>query len=190
WIRFANVQGFEDARHPATSDTAFRDNGRIEVWDERVAEGIWLRLKALVPERVDGWKACGCYEKLRVYRYKAGGQRFGKHIDESTGGTKPGTRTAITVLIYLNGSGGAGVGVNTEGEGTGRLGRDSEVELVGGETVFYRGVAGNSEAARFAPLAGAMLWHGHGERCLVHEALAVNQGVKYVLRTDVLFERP
>jgi 2OG-Fe(II) oxygenase superfamily len=165
WIRFAEDTGFEEARHTATRHTAYRENGRIEHWDPNVAARIWARLRPLVPPVVDGWSACGAYEKIRLYRYAAGGQRFGKHVDESNPGERPGTRTALTVLIYLNG--------NCEG----------------GETVFYRGVVGNSEAVRFRPTAGALLWHGHGQHCLVHEALPVSRGTKYILRTDVLYEQ-
>ena len=33
----------------------------------------------------------------------------------------------------------------------------------------------------------ARLLHGHGARCLTHEASVVTEGTKYVLRTDVLY---
>jgi len=39
---------------------------------------------------------------------------------------------------------------------------------------------------RFAPVAGTLLAHAHGEACLPHEAAAVVAGAKYVLRTDVV----
>lgn len=58
--------------------------------------------------------------------------------------------------------------------------------LEGGETVFYRGSYGNSVVLRYAPAAGALLAHAHGEACLPHEAAKVVAGVKYVLRTDVV----
>lgn len=61
-----------------------------------------------------------------------------------------------------------------------------EVPLEGGETVFYRGSYGNSVVLRYAPAAGALLAHAHGEACLPHEAAKVVAGVKYVLRTDVV----
>lgn len=42
--------------------------------------------------------------------------------------------------------------------------------------------------AQVQPQPGLALLHLHGEdRCLEHEALAVVAGVKYVLRSDVVF---
>lgn len=40
-----------------------------------------------------------------------------------------------------------------------------------------------------APVAGMALLHRHGEECLEHEGAAVTEGLKYVLRSDVCFER-
>lgn len=40
-----------------------------------------------------------------------------------------------------------------------------------------------------APKAGAALMHAHGPRCLMHEGAAVNKGVKYLLRSDILYEK-
>ena len=60
--------------------------------------------------------------------------------------------------------------------------------LRGGETVFY-GDRGRVLAS-VAPRPGLALLHLHGEdRCLEHEGAAVVAGTKYVLRSDVVFER-
>lgn len=165
WIRWAESTGFTEAAHPASREVAYRDCGRIEVWDEGVAGAIWERLRRLVEEGIRGWEATGCFAKIRLYRYCAGGiQRFGKHVDESCDVDVG--RTGVTVLIYLN-----------------------EEGLEGGETVFYRGNYGETIAAEVTPREGLLLWHGHGERCLLHEARGVKKGAKYVLRTDVVYER-
>lgn len=37
------------------------------------------------------------------------------------------------------------------------------------------------------PKPGLALLHLHGEDCLEHEAAEVKQGIKYVLRSDVIF---
>jgi hypothetical protein len=139
WLRHCQTLKFAEETHAATAQTAYRDNGRLEMWDSTLAVRIWERLRPLVPKTVDGMTAFGCVDHIRLYRYSsAGRQRFGKHVDESKPGNQPGTRTAITVLVYLSG----------EAEG-----------LVGGETVFYRG-ARSAEVTRFAPEAGALLYHG------------------------------
>ena len=39
----------------------------------------------------------------------------------------------------------------------------------------------------FIPEEGAVLLHVHGDRCLEHEAEPVLNGVKYVLRTDIVY---
>lgn len=72
-------------------------------------------------------------------------------------------QTEYTLLVYLS-------GVN---EG-----------LVGGETVFY---SHHKEVLRVTPKTGMALVHRHGRECLLHESLEVKEGVKYVLRSDVVF---
>ena len=57
--------------------------------------------------------------------------------------------------------------------------------LEGGETVFY---AEQREVLRVSPVAGLALVHRHGRECLLHESLPVQKGLKYVLRSDLVFE--
>ncbi|KAF9919628.1 hypothetical protein BGZ67_001945, partial [Mortierella alpina] len=38
------------------------------------------------------------------------------------------------------------------------------------------------------PERGLLLVHKHGDDCMLHEALMVDRGYKYVLRTDVIYE--
>ncbi|KAF9326926.1 hypothetical protein BG006_009716, partial [Podila minutissima] len=38
------------------------------------------------------------------------------------------------------------------------------------------------------PERGLLLVHRHGDECMLHEALSVSRGYKYVLRTDVVYE--
>lgn len=67
--------------------------------------------------------------------------------------------------------------------------------LQGGETKFYSSGGDGRRAGTLvvavAPMAGKALLHLHGyDRCLEHEAAAVASGTKYVLRSDVVFDRP
>lgn len=50
-----------------------------------------------------------------------------------------------------------------------------------------KGNYGGKIAASFSPKQGACLVHGHGRQCLLHEGAAVTSGVKYLLRTDVMY---
>lgn len=164
WVAYGERLGFEASQQAATRDTAFRDNGRAEVWCEDTAARIWQRLEPLLPEGIACGQAVGCYPKIRLYAYNVG-QRFGKHIDEAVDASQ-GEITGVTVLIYLNDDG-----------------------LEGGETVFYDGRRDERVAVSYKPKEGSLLFHGHGDMCLTHEAQAVRRGTKYVLRTDVTYAK-
>ena len=45
----------------------------------------------------------------------------------------------------------------------------------------------DDDGIAFVPEAGAILMHMHGDRCLEHEAEPVLRGVKYILRTDIVY---
>ena len=124
----------------------------------------------------DGSVACGCSANMRWYQYAAG-QRFGKHIDESNE-DETGAHSEYTLLLYLNGG-------NTDVQDA----ENGALSLTGGETVFYKGSYGNGIAAKVAPLEGLCIIHGHGSRCFTHEGAPVISGLKYVLRTDVMYRR-
>ncbi len=163
WIAHSERIGFGQVSHPATYEMAFRDNGRLEYTDAAVAANIWERLQRLLPNDVASGTPVGCHAKIRIYRYEPG-QRFGMHVDQSDE-VDDDTSTGATVLIYLN-----------------------DEDLCGGETVFYKDHDGKRVAVEFKPKRGALLFHGHGSRCLTHEAREVVRGAKYVLRTDVVFD--
>ncbi len=40
---------------------------------------------------------------------------------------------------------------------------------------------------RVSPKAGLALLHPHGDDCLEHEAAEVKRGIKYILRSDVVY---
>ncbi|PSS32410.1 Prolyl 4-hydroxylase [Actinidia chinensis var. chinensis] len=158
---------------------AYRDNDRISVNDPVLASTIWESgLDKLFSDfKIRGKVAVGLNANIRFYRYKVG-QRFGRHIDESVdlGERK---RTYYTLLIYLSGS------FEPKSETEQSSPEDSSEALVGGETVFYD--SGNCVVAEVPPGEGMALLHIHGDRCMLHEARNVIKGVKYVLRSVVVF---
>lgn len=214
WRSYADATCMERLMCAPTRETAARQQWRVTVESPPLAARIFERLRPLLDGALvvgeggdrssvasgDGggrWNrvvasAIGCAPNLRLYRYEVG-DAFGRHVDES-GEVPGGGVTALTVLIYLNGSGGedgslgdgGGVGAPDGQEGGTVKVEGDGVPLAGGETVFYRGSYGNSVVLRYAPITGALLAHAHGEACLPHEAAKVVAGVKYVLRTDVV----
>lgn len=178
WVEWGEKRGFEEAKQKQTAEMAHRDNGRIEIDSPEVANLIWLRMKNFVPEVLktgngNSRQAVGCSPRIRLYRYVRG-QRFAQHVDGSRDEPSLGGRTHFTVLVYLNG-----------GE------RDSaENRVRGGETVFWKDRNGNptTQVLAFPPTRGICLFHGHGDECMIHEGAPVEQGIKYVLRTDVCYE--
>eukprot|EP00514_Thraustochytrium_sp_LLF1b_P013312 CAMPEP_0184540750 /NCGR_PEP_ID=MMETSP0199_2-20130426/906_1 /TAXON_ID=1112570 /ORGANISM="Thraustochytrium sp., Strain LLF1b" /LENGTH=268 /DNA_ID=CAMNT_0026934403 /DNA_START=57 /DNA_END=863 /DNA_ORIENTATION=+ len=164
WIEWGELSGFAEAKQAANGFYAHRNNGRIAQHNPEVASAIFQRVKALVPPEIDSRRAIGCSSNIRLYRYTPG-QRFGKHIDESVLEVESQAWSEFTLLFYLNDEG-----------------------LQGGDTVFYKGNTGAKEVLRVAPKSGSALLHWHGDRCLLHEGAAVLSGVKYLLRTDVLYK--
>ena len=135
-----------------------RDNERVILWDDGIADRLWQRLQEHVPGSVDGTAAVGLSEKLRFYKYTPG-QSFAKHVDDPT--VLDGQQSRFSVLVYLN-------------EG-----------FAGGHTrlcVFDDRFV--ERAIDVQPSTGAAFVFDHK---LLHAGMPVTDGVKYVLRTDVLY---
>mmetsp|Transcript_36661 Transcript_36661/g.80351 ORF Transcript_36661/g.80351 Transcript_36661/m.80351 type:complete len:219 (-) Transcript_36661:12-668(-) len=139
-----------------------RHHMRASFDDPGFAAALWAGGldEALSRLRVGKRKPVGLNPNIRIYKYVPG-DVFGQHVDGSnvvaTGCTE------YTLLIYLSGA---------------------EQGLTGGETAFYEN---GRELTRVTPVAGSALLHKHGDDSMLHEALPVQSGVKYVLRSDVVF---
>lgn len=161
FVRCAEARGLEHqgSGGPAKGE-AFRDNERLADHNVELASTLWQAgLRELFEDiGLKSRVAVGLNPNIRLYRYGEG-QRFGPHYDESVD-MDGGGATEFTLLVYLTGN------------------------LSGGETVFYDR---RKVVAEVAPVAGMALFHVHGARCLLHEAKPVMKGVKYVLRSDVVF---
>mmetsp|Transcript_39959 Transcript_39959/g.92035 ORF Transcript_39959/g.92035 Transcript_39959/m.92035 type:complete len:251 (-) Transcript_39959:49-801(-) len=163
-IQAAETSGLElqTSRGPAYGE-ATRHHSRCSFEDPDFAAALWNSTglaEVVASLRVGNRRPIGLNDNIRVYRYVPG-DVFGQHIDQSN--VARAGRTEYTLLIYLTGS--------AEG-------------LQGGETAFY---VDGREAHRVAPVAGSALLHQHGRACLLHEALPVSAGTKWVLRSDVVF---
>ena len=171
WIDFAEQVGFERLSQPQSRYFSQRECGRIQRTDWDLSARLFERMRNIILDcdrRVPGGfssdrKPVGCNGNIRIYKYERG-MSFGKHIDEMNEIPEfPNGRTEMTVLIYLS-------------------------SCVGGATRFFQSSKKrNDEGVGFTPQAGSVLLHVHGDRCLEHSADPVVQGVKYVLRTDVVY---
>lgn len=170
-MQFAREEGFTRATQRATKYYAFRDNDRILLRLPAFAELLWQRVEQYVPKQFDGMHAVGLNPAIRIYRYSQG-QRFGCHVDQSDTDPITGFHSRFTLLVYLN--------------------DESDSDLRGGSTIFYANefdAQDGHPVLNVAPQTGAVLLHGHGDRCLLHEGAEVTAGAKYLLRSDVMYSR-
>jgi hypothetical protein len=149
---------------------AFRNNDRQSIEDVQLAQELWKGMEQVVQESAIpkiNKTPKGLNPNIRVYRYRKG-HSFGAHYDESVQDKTTGLWTDWTLLIYLN------------------------EDMVGGETVFYRETSTvknrKPDPIVVQPKRGMALLHRHGVSCLLHEAMEVTDGDKWVLRSDVLVE--
>ena len=177
-VRAAESAGgfdWQGSRGPSKGE-AVRDCGRISrrgVAEEALVSKVWQRLSTAIisglPPR-DADRAVGLNSYVRMYAY-APGQKFARHYDDSEVIERGKRSTGYTLLIYLSTLRGA---------------------APGGETKFYSD--GGRLVASVAPVTGTALLHRHGDQCMLHEGCKVEKGppgsdnVKFVFRSDVVFE--
>lgn len=140
--------------------THIRNNDRVVITDEALAAQLWQRVQPVLPA-MDNMNATGLDPLWRFYRYVPG-QQFKRHKDGAARSAS-GQLSCLSFLIYLN--------------------DDCE----GGATVFRDSAA--VEGAVLPPLVinpvqGQALLFRHQRW---HEGTPVQQGVKYVLRSDVFY---
>jgi predicted 2-oxoglutarate/Fe(II)-dependent dioxygenase YbiX len=147
---------------------SYRDNDRRVRDDAALAEAFFARIRAFLPERLvdasgDVWRLQGLNPRFRFCRYR-GGQRFCIHRDGAYA-QSPEVRSRLTCMLYLNDSG----------------------EFSGGATRYYAERSEDSGLLGVVrPEAGTLIVFDHE---LWHDGEAVTSGTKYVMRTDVLYER-
>lgn len=162
-----------------------RNSDRCIIDDPVTAETIWQRILAKLepltvsekkelrldllfhpPSSLGSWTAVGANERLRILKYGAG-TYFRPHCDGSyvrgseAGSDREGETSFVTLQLYLN-------------EG-----------CQGGATRFLKHFDGNSNVSHnVVPKQGSVLLFQHD---LLHEGACVHDGLKYVVRTDVMY---
>ena len=103
-INLSEDEGYIDA--PITTAAGpvmakhIRNNERVILDDEELADELWQIIKDYVPQSHEGRDVVGLNERLRFYRYDPG-QRFNWHYDGCY--RRPnGDRSFYTLMFYLN----------------------------------------------------------------------------------------
>jgi len=173
-IARAEEAGFK----PALLNTGFgievyrpelRSSDRCIIDDIPFAEHMFERVREVLPEtfeeRNTGWKICGLNERMRILRYEKGNS-FPPHFDGCFRRNNGMEQSFHTVMIYLNSGGEDG-------------------SFQGGSTVFHSRTS-NENFTDYVPRCGSMLVFDHE---LLHEGALLERGVKYAIRTDVMYTR-
>ena len=143
-----------------------RNNLRVMFEDCRMANILWSRMQQLVDAKYDNRVAYGLNWRFRLYKYEIGGI-FAPHVDEQMDLPGEGDlSTRFTFMIYLNDN------------------------LQGGETTFFerrrKGQKQLTISKVIRPKTGMGLAFDH---LLFHEGSVVTKGVKYALRTDIVYRK-
>lgn len=135
-----------------------RNNARVIVDNEFASKLLFDQLKIYLPETYkDIWKLQKLNSRFRFYRYEKG-QTFKPHIDGKYKESDT-CESKLTLLIYLS------------------------KPLSGGETTFFNQTESDLRF-KIVPQIGQVLIFDHHQ---LHSGDPVLDGVKYVLRTDVMY---
>ncbi|KAF8931059.1 hypothetical protein BGZ47_000256 [Haplosporangium gracile] len=185
-VALVNVGGTGASAGAGIHMPGYRDGKRCIVDDVQFTRDLWERVKAHIPPVWEGRPVVGMNERLRFLKYLPGDQ-FAPHMDgeyRRTDGS--GEVTKITIQFYLNG-GDNDADDGLKGGETSFLNERSFGRLPGvGSTAKKDGKVEEKEVERVAVACrtGQALIFQHD---LVHEGSRVVEGVKYVVRTDILY---
>jgi hypothetical protein len=167
-IQAAEQRGFAGAG--PDYPPSYRDNDRLVADDPNLAGQLFERLAGCATRsaevagvmRETDWSLVGVNERLRFCRYLPGTQ-FRAHQDGVH--HRPCSQSRLTFMVYLN-----------------------DNAFTGGDTVFFEGrssaMAGHNPAA-LRPRKGSLILFSHA---LWHAGARVHTGVKYVMRSELMYQ--
>lgn len=139
-------------------NSEIRNNTRVIVDEDSLAFSLFEQLKEYLPKTYkDVWKLSKLNTRFRYYRYGVG-QKFSPHIDGKYKESEN-CESKLTLLIYLSDN------------------------FTGGETTFFDQTEDNVRF-KVIPKLGQVLVFDHHQ---LHSGDPVLEGIKYVLRTDVMY---
>ncbi len=164
-IARADDIGFDEAtittEHGTSVTQEIRNNDRVIFDDVNLAKLLWGNAKSLFSESFKGHRAVGLNERFRVYRY--GPDQFFDWHQDGEYQALSGQRSMFTMMIYLS--------EDCDGGGT-------SFADVFSPHVF--------KDFTIAPKTGKALFFHHP---LSHRGDPIISGEKFVLRTDVMFQK-
>ena len=188
FINTTEALGYSEDASVSLPRSVRQNENLVWVVDENTHDIIWQRIQHIFDNlgtTYDGKKAVGLNRRFRFYKYNKG-DFFKPHTDGAWPGSGivdkklvtnlyPNRFSRMTFLLFLNDN------------------------FIGGETAFYVDKNDASKPAKRTedvkieeirtPL-GSALCFPHGEHPLhaMHGSREILSGVKYIIRTDVLFE--
>ncbi|KAJ3126540.1 hypothetical protein HK098_007440 [Nowakowskiella sp. JEL0407] len=146
--------------------TDIRKSSRCIIDSPELASKVWSRIRHHIPETFNFHRVVGLNERFRVLKYLPG-DVFHTHMDGTFVRDDKSEFSQLTLQLYLNGG------------------------CVGGETTMWigmtPGVRGKNEVeCKVTCEPGKALVFEHE---IFHEGSPVIEGVKYVIRTDIMYER-
>lgn len=165
-------EGFGKTSYPKK----YRGNLRLMLHEKNFAEILWSRMKSFVPNEISSdayyynskkkethaWKADGLNDKFRCSKYYPG-DAFGQHCDAAFVYSDT-RRSHFTVNIYLNNI------------------------FKGGCTRFFPRNLADSVDVKPEP-GMALIFRQPPDKGLTHDGERVEEGLKYLLRTDIMYQR-
>jgi len=164
-IQHTEALSYEDAPVSTGSGPVmmkdYRNNLRVMVQDQASADVLFQRITPFVPMVIDGMVAVGLNERFRYYKYEPG-MYFQQHYDGAFYRNRS-EFSLITLIVNLN-------------QG-----------YSGGETAFYDRRLPGGTYLNVAQAGKALLFKHRG---WLHEGKLLEAGVKYMLRSDVMYRLP
>ncbi|KAJ3381662.1 hypothetical protein HDU92_005209 [Lobulomyces angularis] len=169
----------DDFGYSFSPDASEGAAGCVWLMEDNLMNPIFERVKQLLPQELNDKALTGLNARFRFYRYSKNAL-YRPHVDGSWPGSglvngeykfdKFGNQwSCLTFLIYLN------------------------QDFDGGETSFFWPSTGEGilNVKGVKPSQGCVLVFPHGDTsgALIHEGSQVTDGFKYVIRTDVLYEK-
>mmetsp|Transcript_28600 Transcript_28600/g.25258 ORF Transcript_28600/g.25258 Transcript_28600/m.25258 type:complete len:294 (+) Transcript_28600:233-1114(+) len=163
-IKFSEEQGYEDALvnigyGRQQKMPNFRNCQRMMIDNFDMADCLWTRLTPFIPTYFNDFKKIAFNERLRFLRYNKK-EFFGPHFD-GTYQRPNGEFSQITLLLYLN--------ANFKGANTNFLDMNDD---------------DNYHAPKITPGMVIMFQHD-----IFHEGAMLEEGTKYIVRTDVMYTK-